>query len=37
VLGVPAAGRDAGCGGENWEVAVLMKAFICHSKIRYPI
>ena len=23
VLGVPAPRRDAGCGGENWEVVVL--------------
>jgi hypothetical protein len=23
VLGVSASGRDAGCGGEDWEVVVL--------------
>jgi hypothetical protein len=27
VLGVSASGRDAGCGGENWEVVVLTKYF----------
>jgi hypothetical protein len=24
VLGVPPAGRDAGCGGEDWEMALLI-------------
>jgi len=26
VLGVSASGRNVGCGGEDWEVVVLMKA-----------
>jgi hypothetical protein len=24
VLGVSASGRDAGCGGENWEMDLLI-------------
>jgi hypothetical protein len=25
VLGISASGRDAGCGWENWEMALLKK------------
>jgi hypothetical protein len=32
VLGVSASGRDAGCGGENWEMALLINREICELR-----